>query len=77
LFSTCDGTPLMQRNIRRRHFQPALEALGLTGIRPHDFRRSFVALHWPQERVQNWYRHVSATAMSISRWMSMGNSQGT
>jgi integrase len=45
VFSTRDGTPLMQRNIRRRHFQPALKALGLTGIRPHDFRRSFVALH--------------------------------
>jgi integrase len=45
LFATRDGTPLMQRNIRRRHFQPAIKTLGLTGIRPHDFRRSFVALH--------------------------------
>jgi len=45
LFSTRDGTPLLQRNIRRRHFQLALKALGLTGIRPHDFRRVFVALH--------------------------------
>jgi integrase len=35
----------MQRNIRRRHFQPALKAIGLSNIRPHDFRRSFVALH--------------------------------
>ncbi len=45
LFSTQEGTPLMQRNVRRRHFQPALKALGLSGIRPHDFRRSFVAMH--------------------------------
>jgi integrase len=45
LFCTRDGTPLQQRNVRRRHFQPALKAIGLTDIRPHDFRRSFVALH--------------------------------
>ncbi len=45
LFSTEQGTPLQQRNVRRRHFQPALKALGLSGIRPHDFRRTFVAMH--------------------------------
>lgn len=45
VFSTKYGTPLQQRNLRRRHFQPALKALGLTGIRPHDFRRTFVAMH--------------------------------
>lgn len=45
VFSTESGTPLMQRNVRRRHFAPALKALGLSGIRPHDFRRSFVAIH--------------------------------
>ncbi|MCI0409082.1 MAG: tyrosine-type recombinase/integrase, partial [Acidobacteria bacterium] len=33
------------RNVRRRHFQPTLRALGLTGIRPHDFRRTFIAMH--------------------------------
>lgn len=45
VFCTKEGTPLDGRNIRRRHFQPALKALGLTGIRPHDFRRTFIALH--------------------------------
>lgn len=45
VFSTKQGTPLCQRNVRRRHFQPALKRLGLTGIRPHDFRRTYVALH--------------------------------
>ena len=30
---------------QRRLFQPALTALGLTGIRMHDFRRTFIALH--------------------------------
>ncbi len=45
VFSTERGTPLQQRNIRKRHFLPALTALGLAGIRPHDFRRTFVAMH--------------------------------
>jgi integrase len=45
VFCTSEGTPLDGRNVRRRHFQPALGALGLTGIRPHDFRRTFIALH--------------------------------
>jgi len=45
VFCTGEGTPLDGRNVRRRHFQPALKALGLTGIRPHDFRRTFIALH--------------------------------
>ena len=31
--------------MRRRHFDPALKALGLTRFRPHDFRRTFIALH--------------------------------
>ncbi len=45
LFSTREGTPLSQRNVRRRHFQPALKALGLNiAVRPHDFRRTFVAV---------------------------------
>ncbi len=45
VFSTEKGTPLQQHNIRKRHFMPALKAMGLTGIRPHDFRRTFVAMH--------------------------------
>lgn len=45
VFYTKEGTPLEGRNVRRRHFQPALKALGLTGIRPHDFRRTFIAAH--------------------------------
>ena len=35
----------MQCNIRRGHFQPALKALDLIGIRFHDFRHFFVVLH--------------------------------
>jgi integrase len=45
VFPSEAGTPLQPGNVRRRVFKPALAALGLTGIRPHDFRRTFVALH--------------------------------
>ena len=45
VFSNEDGTPLDPGNVRRRYFAPALKALGLTGIRCHDFRRTFIALH--------------------------------
>ena len=45
VFPSKTGTPLYPKNIRRRHFIPALTALGITGIRQHDFRRTFVALH--------------------------------
>jgi len=45
VFPSEDGTPMYPGNIRRRHFAPALKALGLSGIRPHDFRRTFIALH--------------------------------
>jgi integrase len=38
------GTPLDPKNIRR-HFAPALKALGLSGIRHHDMRRTFIAIH--------------------------------
>jgi len=45
VFPSEEGTPLSPGNVRRRHFLPALKALGLSGIRPHDFRRTFIALH--------------------------------
>jgi integrase len=45
VFPSEDGTPLYPGNVRRRVFAPALKALGLSGIRPHDFRRTFIALH--------------------------------
>jgi len=45
IFPSETGTPLYPKNIRRRHFLPALRALGLKGIRQHDFRRTFVAMH--------------------------------
>ncbi len=45
VFPSRTGTPLYPKNIRRRHFAPALLALGITGIRQHDFRRSFIAVH--------------------------------
>ncbi len=48
-------------NIRNRHFQPALKALGLSGIRPHDFRRTFIALYVEAgthpKLVQEWVGH--------------------
>ena len=39
------GTPLYPKNVRRRHFAPAIKALGIHTVRQHDFRRSFIALH--------------------------------
>jgi integrase len=45
VFPSQTGTPLYPKNIRRRHFLPALQALGIVGIRQHDFRRTFIALH--------------------------------
>jgi integrase len=39
------GTPLDPKNIRHRHFAPALKGLGLSGIRQHDMRRTFIAMH--------------------------------
>jgi len=45
VFPSQAGTPLYPKNVRRRHFLPALQALGITGVRQHDFRRTFIALH--------------------------------
>jgi hypothetical protein len=45
VFSSQTGTLLYPKNIRRRHFLPALQALGIVGVRQHDLRRSFVAIH--------------------------------
>jgi integrase len=45
VFPSQTGTPLYSRNVRRRHFAPALRALGIRGVRVHDFRRTFIALH--------------------------------
>ena len=45
MFPSQTGTPLYPKNIRRRHFLPALQALGIVGVRQHDFRRTFIALH--------------------------------
>lgn len=45
VFCNGEGGPLDGRNVRRRHFQPALARMGIAGIRPHDFRRTFIAMH--------------------------------
>ena len=45
VFPSETGTPLDPKNVRRRHFAPALKALGLSGIRQHDMRRTFIAMH--------------------------------
>ncbi len=45
VFPSEDGTPRYPGNVRRRVFTPALTGLGLKIIRPHEFRRTFVALH--------------------------------
>ena len=45
VFPSKTGTPLYPKNIRRRHFLPALQTLGIVGVRQHDFRRTFIALH--------------------------------
>jgi len=45
VFPSQTGTPLYPKNVRRRHFLPALQALGIVGVRQHDFRRTFASLH--------------------------------
>ncbi len=45
MFPSQTGTPLYPKNVRRRHFVKALRALGITDVRQHDLRRSFVAFH--------------------------------
>ena len=45
VFPSETGTPLDRRNVRRRHFVPAMKALGITGVRQHDLRRSFIFVH--------------------------------
>jgi integrase len=45
VFPSRTGTPLYPKNIRRRHYISGLQALGITGVRQHDLRRSFVAIH--------------------------------
>lgn len=45
VFPSKTGAPLYPKNIRRRHFLPALQTLGIVGVRQHDFRRTFIALH--------------------------------
>jgi integrase len=45
VFPSETDTPLDRRNVRRRHFVPATKALGITGVRPHDLRRTFVYVH--------------------------------
>jgi len=44
VFPSENGTPLYPGNIRQRAFQPALKLMGISGIRPHDFRRTFIAM---------------------------------
>ena len=39
------GTPLYPKNIRRRHFVPAVKKLGIPDVRQHDLRRTFIAAH--------------------------------
>ncbi len=45
VFPSEEGTPMVPGNVRRRHFAPALKAIGAQGIRLHDFRRTFIAAH--------------------------------
>jgi len=39
------GTPLYPKNVRRRHFLPAMKTLKITGVRQHDLRRTYIAIH--------------------------------
>ena len=45
VFPSETGTPLDRRNVRRRHFVPAMKALRIAGVRQHDLRRSFIFVH--------------------------------
>ena len=45
VFPSEAGTPIDPKNVRRRHFAPAMKAMGISGIRQHDMRRTFIAVH--------------------------------
>ena len=40
LFTSPTGVPMRHPNFMRRHWQPAVKAIGLTGLTPHDLRAS-------------------------------------
>ncbi|HUP68496.1 MAG TPA: tyrosine-type recombinase/integrase [Acidimicrobiales bacterium] len=44
VFTGPDGAPLRVTNWRRRHWNPAVAAAGLSPLRPHDMRHTAVAL---------------------------------
>jgi len=45
VFPSETGTPLDRRNVRRRHFKPAMTALKIPNVRGHDLRRTLVFVH--------------------------------
>ena len=63
VFATGRGTPLSDRNIVRRVFEPALRAAGLRRIRFHDLRHTCASLLIAQgespKYVQKQMRHAS------------------
>lgn len=44
VFTSEIGTPAVQHNLKRRHFQPACERAGLTGFRLYDLRHTAATL---------------------------------
>jgi integrase len=44
VFTAAEGGPIHHHNFRRRHFVPAVEATGLSGVRFHDLRHTCASL---------------------------------
>ena len=44
VFAAAEGGPIHHHNFRRRHFVPAIEASGLSGVRFHDLRHTCASL---------------------------------
>jgi hypothetical protein len=44
VFTASEGGPIHHHNFRRRHFVPAVEASGLSGVRFHDLRHTCASL---------------------------------
>ena len=75
VFPSEAGTPLDPKNIRRRHFAPALKALGISGIRQYDLRHTFIAMHVEAGTHLELEQNGLATATSASPWRCTGKSR--
>jgi integrase len=74
LFCAPEGGPLRPRNWRRRVWDPAVAATGLTGLTPHDLRHTAASLAISSgakvKHVQRMLGHQSA-AMTLDVYASL------